>query len=181
MANVKFDFSGFHIFECRSPNTDTDYASLSVRVGDKLYGPKTKYVGDLDKGDHGVGLTIIAEVPSDNTQVVVAWAVINSDDGDEALNIVGNLALGLVGAALTEIPFIGTVLAAIFAVVVNPWRNHNGPCVLQQCVTTGALLGQVNPLNSSPGETGAKNFGRDFSPGGGDSSNYTSIVWVTGL
>jgi hypothetical protein len=179
MANFDFSFTDIWIHECRSPNTDTNYASVAVRVGNTVHGPSSKYIGDLGRGRHDVGVSVIADVPNDGIKVIVSWNVINDNgNSDAALNLVGNLGLGVVGTALSGIPVVGTALAAVFSIVVNPFRNHNGPCVVQQFVTTGTALNAL-AVNGATGVFDAKNYGRDLP--GGDTSDYSSNLRITRL
>jgi len=187
-AKFKFDFSGFHIYNFRSPNSDTDYASLSVRVGTELYGPVTKFVGDLGKkGDYGVGLSIVAEIPNTYTQVVVSWAVINDDNGrNQGLELTGAVGQKMVGQALNFVPAVGPVLALIFDPLPSLIRNHNGPVVAQTWSGSGVELhslraggGGIGPLNSYAKDHGAKNYGRDLP--GSEGSDYDSLAYISRL
>lgn len=184
-ARINFNFQGIHIYETRSPNTDTNYASLAVRVGDNEQKVE-KYIGDLGKGDHGVNLQLAVDVPDDGSvPVVVGWAVINDNDGKDAgLNLAGNVGLAIVGKALYAVPAVGPAVAAVYAMLVSPFKNHNGPVVAQQYRTDGAFLNKVpvgkggGPLNGTEGTNpkGAKNYGRDLP--GNESSDYDSVVWL---
>lgn len=183
-GTFKFNFQGLYIYSTRSPNSDTNYAALTVRVGIKHTQAK-KYIGDNKKGNVAIDLNVTVDVPNDAAvPVVVAWTVINDDEGSgKALDLVGNIGLGVVGVALTYVPVVGAILATIYGALVNPFRSHNGPVVVQQYVTDGAALNRIpigkggGPLNGTAEAHGAKDAGRDLP--GKEGSDYESYAWVS--
>ena len=77
------------IDQVRSPSKDTDVVTLAVKVGDQLFPPVTKHLGDLgvDRNPHPVNLNVGPVEVADTDTVVVSFIVANLgyDASDEGL------------------------------------------------------------------------------------------------
>ena len=80
-----FSLDNIIISNPRSLRTDTDYATITVTVGNAEPVSKTQALGDLGDGTHNVGLALQVDIPDTPTPIVFAYAVVNNGHADEAL------------------------------------------------------------------------------------------------
>lgn len=82
MGIYTFTLEKFHIDNTRSRDDDTDTVQFGARAGKRSFGTRSHYAGDVDNGDHGVGLTIGPVVLADAaTPAVIAYTIFNGDTG----------------------------------------------------------------------------------------------------
>ncbi len=82
--------------------TDTDFASLTLKVGNRLFGTLTKPMGDVQQGWHPVGLEF-ANIPIDDPQTPICLNFLITNAGHAGNIIEARLAAAgddLTGAAL---------------------------------------------------------------------------------
>ena len=79
----------FHIDNTRSRHNDTDSVFLALQAGDTQFAARSKGVGDVDNGDHGVSLSFSCVMLSDPDRVLgFSFSIYNGDTGNlsDALN-----------------------------------------------------------------------------------------------
>jgi hypothetical protein len=99
MPLFSFNLDSFQITDTRSAHTDTDYASLTVKVGSNT--PQTitsRNLGNLNNGTFNIGLSCAGLAISPDSPVVFNYLIVNS----------GSSTAAAVGLVLEE---IGTQLA----------------------------------------------------------------------
>src|SRR5271165_1109479 len=76
---VIFRLDSFEIENTRSRHTDTDVVSFSLKVGDKLYGTKTRSMGDLNNGKYPLFMSFgPVECDNDNEPIHFNYTIINA-------------------------------------------------------------------------------------------------------
>ena len=68
----------FGISNTRSRHNDTDYVFLSATVGANPPVFVQKSMGDVNNGNHSVGLSVEVDIPDDDTPVVFSYLIMNS-------------------------------------------------------------------------------------------------------
>ena len=108
-----FRLDQFQILNPRSGGvfggTDTDYVSLTLKVGDRLFGTLVKSMGDVQQGWHPVGLEF-ANVSIDDARAPVCLNFLIANAGNAGNLIEGRLAAA--GDDLTGAAFQGEILGA---------------------------------------------------------------------
>lgn len=176
MARVMFRIPHLHIGQVRSPDTDTDVVTLAVKVGDQIFPPVTKRIGDVGVGDHAVNLEVGPVEVGDADPVTVSLIVANMgyDASDEAyalklMNTLSDAAAAVLtalygaGAAWQELnkatKWINGLLTA----------NCDGLVAQDQYVLTGADLAGLAPQT--------RDYPGTNTPDGcGANSNY-QVTW----
>lgn len=74
-----FTLEKLHIDNTRSRHNDTDTVSLTVEVGKGPMHSKTLSMGDVNNGDHGIGLEFQLLIADTTVPFVVSYAVYNGD------------------------------------------------------------------------------------------------------
>ncbi|MFC9434245.1 hypothetical protein [Nocardia sp. NPDC057030] len=82
MAVYRFTLEQFHIDNTRSRNDDTDTVQFGVRAGNRPVGSRSYDAGDVDNGDHGVGLTFTAAIADPATPVAFSYQIYNGELGE---------------------------------------------------------------------------------------------------
>lgn len=94
VAKYTFSLDQFRITNTLSFHEDTDYVSFTLKVGDTVYGPQTKAMGDLNNGTYPVGLSF-GPIPIDgpDTRVAFNYTIVNSghSDAETVLHKLGEL------------------------------------------------------------------------------------------
>jgi hypothetical protein len=73
-----FTLNSFKITETRALHNDTDYVSLSVRVGTKPPTTVVKSMGDVDNGTHEVNLSVPNVAVSPTEAVAFTYSIVNA-------------------------------------------------------------------------------------------------------
>jgi hypothetical protein len=134
---TNFSLDNFRITDTRSLHQDTDFVTISLKMGTSPAITKTKAMGQVNNGTHPVGLGIAAALPTDlHAPVVFSYVILNNGHGDHAtvqhgvetaLSALGSQAAkiattaagGAVGAALgaslgtAVVPLIGSAIGAL--------------------------------------------------------------------
>src|SRR5262249_20572037 len=138
-----FSLDNFRIANTRSLHKDTVYVSIGITVGANPPVIQTRAMGDLNNGTYQTGLSVAADIPSDNTPVAVNYVIVNNGHsgkdvveralqtavsalGDEAVKVASGATKGgtesaILGAALgiAPVPLVGTAIAVLSAWVVG--------------------------------------------------------------
>src|SRR4030095_6592111 len=78
-ANYRFRLQSFHIDQTRSRHEDTIHVGFALKVGTTEFDPQTRFVGDVNNGDHDVGLEFgPVTVNTPQEPVVFNFQIINS-------------------------------------------------------------------------------------------------------
>src|SRR5690349_5190568 len=196
---ANFSLDNFRITETRSLHNDTDYVSVSIKVGAKAPISSTRAMGDVNNGTHQVGLSVSADIPADNTPVVFSYVVINNGhsnhatlekDTEAALTALGNAGVkaastaagAAIGAALgaslgtAAVPLVGTALRALSGWLVGEigsilFANCDGVVAAGVRIYTGAQLLQQTTGGRKLTET-VQHHGTDSPTGCGSNSVY---------
>lgn len=106
MGSYTFTLDKFHISHTRALHNDTDTVSIGVKVGNGAVQTQIKHMGDVNDGDHHVGLAIgPIEIDDAATPIVVNYQILNSGHAsdaqlDSALTYGADaLAAGIIGTA----------------------------------------------------------------------------------
>lgn len=181
-ATYSFVFSGIHIYNTRSAHLDTDYASLTMNLGGVSQGKKTKKIGDLNNGDHGIsngadgGPAFSSIVLSDpNQKIDLAYSVLNSGHSDTAQTAVDTAA----GAALLLVPGVGPIAKATLGTLVGGltgiiFANCDGIVATGHFSWTEAQLRGMFPPGRTRIDIVQKTYGTDSPSGCGSNSDYDS-------
>ncbi|WP_428492735.1 fascin domain-containing protein [Rhodopila sp.] len=208
-STFTFSLDNFQILNTRSGNifstsSDTDYASLSVTVGDNPAQVKTQSMGNLRNGTYSTTLAFnnIQVAATDN--VILSYQIINSSQGETsvsaylqqasekianaavtALATTGGTALGAAISGLLQIlipvPLVGSALSALAGwLVVAGWNiafpDCDGPVASGVHILSGAFL-QSQTTNGRKYAPPPENHPGVNSPSGcGSNSNY-NVSW----
>ncbi|GAA5086070.1 hypothetical protein [Nocardia iowensis] len=89
MGIYTFTLEQFHIDNTRSRDDDTDTVQFGLAAGKRSFGSQSHHAGDVDNGDHHVGLTFSSVVLADAaTPAIISYQIYNGDTG----SIEGGLA-----------------------------------------------------------------------------------------
>lgn len=175
--NYVFRLDRLHIDNTRAVHNDTDVASFALKVGDQMFAPLINHLGDVNNGDHIVGLQFgpIA-IPSTAVPIIFNYQILNSGHKDRA-EIDGLLNRGanflVTQAGLTG--FWGTVAgwAAKFFVAILT-VDCDGPVAIDQIAISGALLDERTLGASTLSET--RRYSYESQTGCGSSPDY-KVTW----
>src|SRR6266404_7135154 len=143
-AHYIFRLDEFSISNTRSVDEDTDHVTFGLKVGNTMFEPQVKHMGDVDNGDHAVGLAFGPVLIDDpNTSVAVNYQIINNGHASDA-DIEQKLAAGAV-ALLGKVFSLATPWTAVLGVVVNfifglIFADCDGPVAVDQFNLTGGDL-----------------------------------------
>jgi hypothetical protein len=176
------NFRDIYIRNTRSRHTDTDYATVKIRVGSQTK-EASAYIGDLNNGPKEFDLTIPnIVIPADDTAVVLAISVTNSghDPGAEALaNAISSI---LPDAADAILPGSGDFVSLFTQAINLPGLlapNCDGPVIIAR---TGPFRGADIAALSKAGTWWAlmgTDYGYDSAGGCGSNSNYGYTAILT--
>lgn len=204
---ANFSLDNFRITDTRAPHNDTDYVTVGITVGNMPPVTRTVRVGDVNNGDHHVGLGVSADIPTDHAvPVVFSYVILNSGHGDPsqiekgaelALSTLGSKAAqaattaagGALGAYLgaelgtAVVPLIGTAIGAIAGWLVS----GISAIVFANC--DGTVAAGVNVYSSTDliSKTAAghritvtvQHPGTDSADGCGGNSNYYTTQTIS--
>jgi hypothetical protein len=117
--------NSFKITETRSLHNDTDYVSLSVRVGTNPPTTVVKSMGDVDNGTHEVNLSVPNVAVSPSEAVAFTYSIVNAGGisnfeqtllkaGESAAQQLGDQAIQALGKVINSLapgsgPFIDVI------------------------------------------------------------------------
>lgn len=114
-----FTMDSFGISNTRSRHNDTDYVFLSVTVGgnDPVFVQKS--MGDVNNGNHSVGLSVEVDIPDDDTPVVFSYLIMNSGhQGDNSRQRAAQAALSTVAEVIIQNKAVTATAIAIGEILV---------------------------------------------------------------
>jgi hypothetical protein len=74
-----FGVDSFTITNTRARHNDTDHVTIGLKVGNKVFDPRTKHMGDVNNGTHPVALEfdpVSIDLPT--TEVIFNFQIMNS-------------------------------------------------------------------------------------------------------
>jgi len=74
-----FDLESIHIDNTRSRHEDTDLVTFALQASGQQFPPQLHGTGDVNNGDHGVGLKFGVMLLSDNDEAVMSYEIYNGD------------------------------------------------------------------------------------------------------
>jgi hypothetical protein len=104
MGSYTFTLDKFHIRHTRAVHNDTDTVSFGVKVGNNTLPPQIKHMGDVNDGDHQVGLSFgPVEIDNPATPVVITYTIVNAGHNKEKVdNQLGSTSQALMAKADTD-------------------------------------------------------------------------------
>jgi LGFP repeat len=175
--NYAISLDMFHIDNTRAWNDDTDHVGFALKVGAQMQGETLiRHTGDVDNGDHLLGLRFLLQVINPATPIVFNFQIVNS--GSQNTEVIRKAldsgAKALAAKAITGdwTAAAGAVAAYIGGIFV---ANCDGPVAVDQVVATGKQLESWTTANGIYSET-RKYPGLDSSVGCGSNSRYT-VTW----
>ncbi|HLY78080.1 MAG TPA: alkaline phosphatase family protein, partial [Caulobacteraceae bacterium] len=195
-----FTMDSFGISNTRSLHNDTDYVFLSAAVGANAPVFVQKSMGDVNNGNHSVGLSLEVDIPDDDTPVVFSYLIMNSGhQGDNtrqkaaqaalttvAKEIIAHKAItvGAIAVGAILVPLVVSALAAIAGVLAVV---EVGLLLFADCdglVAAGAIpfTGADLIRRTSAGQRISNNTdhpGIDSPDGCGSNSHYTTACTIT--
>ena len=156
---VTFTLDNFGITQTRSKHNDTDNVYISATVGANPTVVNWRPIGDVNNGTHQVGLSVEADIPNDDTIVVLIYGIVNNGHANNdaveksvttafstlAKAVVNNkeataeISIATV-AGLAVIPFVGSFVAGLSMLVIE--AAGIGAILFPDCdgtVASGAL------------------------------------------
>jgi len=177
--NYVFRLDKFHIDKTRAVHNDTDVVSFALKVGDQMSGPLIKHMGDVNDGDHSVGLEFgPIPIPSTGVPILFNYQILNSGHKDDA-EIDKLLSQGAdyltKSATASGNPF--EIAGAWIAKFFIGWLtlDCDGPVAIDQIALTGATLDEWTLGASTHSETRRYN-GYKSQDGCGGSPDY-KVTW----
>jgi phospholipase C len=194
-----FTMDSFGISDTRSRHNDTDFVYLTATVGANPPVFVSKSMGDVNNGNHSVGLSIEVDIPDDDTIVVFNYLIMNGSHSDDntrakaaqaALSTVAqeiikhkDITAGAIIVGAIAVPFFVASVAAIAGVLAVV---EGGLLLFADCdgvVAHGALPFTCNDLikRTSSGQKIADNTdqpGVDSPAGCGGNSHYTTACTI---
>lgn len=78
MGIYTFQLEKFHIDNTRALHNDTDTVTFGLKIGNQQLSPLFKGMGDVNNGDHSVGLEFSPVIINPSTEVVLSYIIVNS-------------------------------------------------------------------------------------------------------
>lgn len=143
-AFYTFRLDSFKITNTRALHEDTDCVTIGVKVGDQVFKPQTKSMGNLNNGTYRVGMQIgpvLVNKPDES--IAFNYQIVNSGHKDPS-DVAKQLEAGAV-AALVKIFSLSTPWTAVLTVVGEFIMklislNCDGPCAVDQINVKGEDL-----------------------------------------
>jgi hypothetical protein len=195
MSSYIFRLEKFHIDNTRALHNDTDTVTFSLKVGDQQLLTKSKGMGDVNNGDHSIGLQFGPVSIDSSTPVVLSFLIVNSGypgshegDTNSVLNLLSD-ASDKVASALYPLgpvwPVVNKIVhelnTLLFADCDGPVAGDRipGPQAADQ-IPANTLTGtDLDRLIASGGDTFSLTrsyAGTDSPDGCGSNSKYT-VTW----
>ena len=166
-----------YISKTRSKYTDTDVASIGVKVNGVLGTPVTYRLGDVKDGDHPLWLTLQTPPIGPSDQVEILFSVVNEADGDSTAGHAADLLNSISDAAekyVNSVYPLGPVWPAINSGI--HWINNefrgwcDGAVVADAVLASGSQLGDLTA--NGPQVVSNRYDGTDSNAGCGANSLY---------
>jgi hypothetical protein len=177
--NYVFRLDKFHIDNTRAVHEDTDVVGLALKVGDQMFGPLIKRMGDVNNGDHGVGLQFgPIPIPSTGIPILFNYQILNSGHKDQAeidnlLNQGADYLTKSATASGSPIEIAGAWIAKFFISWLTV--DCDGPVAIDQIALSGATLDELTLGASTYSDT--RRYNRYKSQDGCGSSSDYKVTW----
>lgn len=180
LPRIRFTFHlvEFEILTTRARDDDTDHVSIGLKVGDRVFDPQVKHMGDVDDGHHQVDLRFTdVQVPDLNTPVIFNYAIINngSDDQRKIESDLKEAAIKLAGFAFASGSVWLTVATAVINLLGAILGDCDGPCAVDQVNFTGLSLWNLT-REEGHAHTETRFYTIPSQTGCGDSPRYR-VTW----
>ena len=170
----------FHIDNTRAWHEDTDHVAFALKIGNQMLGePLIRHMGDVNNGDHGVGLHFgPLHIDDPALPIVFNYQILNS--GNQNTETIKK-ALTDGANALAGSSTISGNWWALAAIAVGKWliniifADCDGPVAVDQIAVTGADLVNWTTGTGMYRETRVYP-GTDSNVGCGSNSRYT-VTW----
>jgi hypothetical protein len=174
-----FRLDKFHIDTTRAVHEDTDVVSFALKVGDQMFGPLIKHMGDVNNGDHSVGLQFgPIPIPSTAVPILLNYQILNSGHKDQAeIDTLLSQGADYLTKSATASGDPYAIAAAWIAKFFLGWLalDCDGPVAIDQIAVTGATLDAWTLGASSHSET--RRYNHYTSQDGCGSSPDYKVTW----
>jgi hypothetical protein len=176
-AHYTMRLDSFFIGTTRAVHLDTDHVTFGLKVGDRTFDPQIRHMGDVNDGEHLVGLEFDdVVVDSPGTPVVLNYQILNSGHQNQA-EIEQQLTGGAL-ALLAKTFSLGTPWTVMLGVALPfflglIFADCDGPVAVDQVEINGDTLWQWTAGIGTHSET--RFYTVESQDGCGDSPRY----WVT--
>ena len=140
-ASYRVQLSEISVQSPRSRRTDTNYAAMSVQVGDTTARTVTRRIGNVGRGTKAVNMSLSKVVLTSQTQLRITWSVVNygGERHDVLMRAVGNAT-----EAPTNELGMTQLSEALSDVLADRKKSCDGPVFYATFEITGAeLSGQL--------------------------------------
>ena len=140
-ASYRVQLSEISVQSPRSRRTDTNYAAISVQVGDKTARTVTRRIGNVGRGTKAVNMSLSKVVLTSQTQLRITWSVVNygGERHDVLMRAVGNAT-----EALTNESGMTQLSEAVSDALAERKTSCDGPVFYATFEISGAeLSGQL--------------------------------------
>jgi hypothetical protein len=181
MYSYLFRLDKFHIDTTRAHFDDTDYVAFALKVGDQMTGPLLKSMGDVNNGDHEVGLQFgPVQIASIGIPVIFNYQILNSGNKDQStiddlLNKGADYLTGVADKSGNPLAIAGAWIAKFFVGWLT--LDCDGPVAIDSIGLTGATLDEITVASKSYGET--RRYVIPSQDGCGASADY-KVTWSMG-
>ena len=142
-ASYRVQLSEISVQSPRSRRTDTDYAAISVQVGDTTARTVTRRIGNVGRGTKAVNMSLSNVVLTSQTQLRITWSVVNY--GGERHDVLMR-AVGSATEEQTNESGMTQLSEAVSDVLADRKKSCDGPVFYATFEITGAeLSGQLRP------------------------------------
>jgi hypothetical protein len=128
----QFNFQSFGITNTRSLHNDTDYVAIGMSINGVPLTPQTKRVGNVNNGQHNVGLSLSLGTINSTDECVFSYIIVNHG-GDKTQNVLDSCAAAMTQTPLKQfnppdaavIPFEGSMLPKCLTVALRAKDDVN--------------------------------------------------------
>lgn len=178
VRQYSFMVGSFQISNTRSLHEDTDYVTISASVGDQHL-TKTKFVGNVNNGNHPVNLEIGPFTMRPQDSVTFAYYIVNRGHSSDNSGDTVDKLTGAAGAVLTavDVPGAGLILEAIDKILKGIFDlvDCDGTVAAEKYTWSRALLDERT--QNHPGYAHKQHHhGTDSDVGCGSNSEY-DVIW----
>ena len=140
-ASYRVQLSEISVQSPRSRRTDTNYAAMSVQVGDTTARTVTRRIGNVGRGTKAVNMSLSKVVLTSQTQLRITWSVVNY--GGERHDVLMR-AVGSATEEKTNESGMTQLSEAVSDVLADRRKSCDGPVFYATFEISGAeLSGQL--------------------------------------
>jgi hypothetical protein len=169
-----FKVDSFLISNTRAAHEDTDYVTISVRIGDQAPISSTKFMGNVNNGTHQVNLQVGPFVVEPHEKVILRYLLVNRGHGSDH----SSATAATLSAAASEVPVVGDFAAAIGGIISGllDLVDCDGIVAKEQLTYTSAEVYQRTELGGGTFTHTSHSAGTDSDIGCGSNSQY-DVTW----